>query len=480
MPRQMRPDDPFCMLVLGDFSGRASSGICKPESLASRPVHDIDRDNFGQVFSTLQPRLKMSLGDQLQQNVELAFNELDDFHPDQLFDSVEPFAEFRSVRRRLQNRVTFAEAARQLGATGVQGDSNGKPDDPALSDEGSLLNAAVEATQKTEPTSTIDQLIQEIVAPFVIPAVDPRLPELTAAVDAGISELMRRLLHHPDFQQLEANWLSLYSLVRKVETDHTLKIQLIDVSLDEFRAGATNETNIQQCGLYQRIVGGPYDFPNQLSPAVVLGCWEFEPTLTDINLLGLLSTIAAAAAAPCLAAAGSTFVGCPSFGESPDPDGWTTLPPNIEAAWEAVRSQPAAEYLGLTAPKVLIRRPYTDDVESFCFPELTTFAAHSDYLWGNATLLCGEALGAAFAIHGWKLDPRHPVEFDGLPMHFVTSDGETVPVPSAECWLTSRGAKVLSAVGLMPLLSVQGRDAVQLSGFRSVGLPPNTLRGRWE
>ena len=45
--------------------------------------------------------------------------------------------------------------------------------------------------------------------------------------DEASGELMRSILHHPRFQELEASWRGAYLLVRKVETDVDLKMYLL-------------------------------------------------------------------------------------------------------------------------------------------------------------------------------------------------------------------------------------------------------------
>lgn len=483
-PIPAQPDDPFCILVLGDFSGRASRHVCEPETLSDRRIHTIDRDDFDEVFIRLNPQLHLTLGGLDKHSVALTFRELDDLHPDQLYESVELFAELRTLRRRLKNPDTFAAAARQMGAMAQPGsptDSSPIPTDQstATPDGSSLLDAALEATDHAPQKPLIDQLIDEIVAPYVIPGPDPRLPDLLTSVDSGIAHLMRQLLHHPEFQALEANWRGLYSLVRNLETNRTLKIQLLDVSLDELQADQSEHASIEQSAFYQRIVQGLVHSPDQLRPAVMVGCWQFGPTVDDVALLSQLASVGATAEAPLLASAASTFVGGPSFDQFPDPDDWTAPPEEFLGAWNKLRSQSLAQFLGLTMPDVLLRRPYSDDVEAFDFLELTDAAVHSDYLWGNAALLYGRRLGEAFTADGWQLNLQGQQKIGGLPMHFYQEDGDSVAKSCAEGWLTSVAAKAIAEFGLMPLISVKAHDSVLLGGLRSASKQFTLLRGRW-
>jgi type VI secretion system protein ImpC len=483
-PTPVAPDEPFCILILGDFSGRTSRGIVEPDTLADRVVHTVDRDTFDELLGKLKPELHLAIGRETENSVTLAFGDLADFHPDQLYESVDLFAELRGLRRRLQNADTFTAAARQMGAIGGTSESttvrSATADGNAASfDGGSLLDAALEATSDQPPEPLVDRLIKEIVAPYVIPAADPRLPDLLASVDTGIADLMRRLLHHPDFQHLEANWRGLYSLVRNLETNRTLKVDVLDVSLDEVRADLCRPLELSQTAFYRRIVDGLVQATGQCRPAVITACWQFQPTVDDVELLGRLASVAEVAEAPILGAAASTMVGCSSFAEFPDPDDWASPPPEFLTAWNKLRSRSAASFLGLILPRFLLRRPYCDDIEAFAFEELPDPATHSSYLWGNAAWLCAQLLGEAFTANRWQLQPQQQLEVDGLAMHFFEEDGETVAKPCAEGWLTSRGAMVIGSFGLVPLLSVHGRDAVSLGVYRSISDTPLILKWRW-
>ncbi|MGE3805313.1 MAG: type VI secretion system contractile sheath small subunit, partial [Gemmataceae bacterium] len=70
-------ETPFRILVLGDFTGRASRGVC--EALAGRKPILLDRDNFEEVMGKLKIDLQLSLG--ASGRVAMSFLELVDFRP---------------------------------------------------------------------------------------------------------------------------------------------------------------------------------------------------------------------------------------------------------------------------------------------------------------------------------------------------------------------------------------------------------------
>src|SRR6478736_3517450 len=76
------PDSPFRILILGDFSGRANRGI--QASLGGRRPVLVDRDNIDDIVSEMHTELRLP-------GIDLAFSEVDDFHPDHIYSETDTF-----------------------------------------------------------------------------------------------------------------------------------------------------------------------------------------------------------------------------------------------------------------------------------------------------------------------------------------------------------------------------------------------------
>ena len=59
-------------------------------------------------------------------------------------------------------------------------------------------------------------------------------------------------------------------------------------------------------------------------------------------------------------------------------------------------------------------------------------------------------------------------EVDDLSVHQFEHDGESMVKPCAEVWLSDRAGEVILERGLMPVLSIKGRDAVRLPRLQSI------------
>jgi type VI secretion system protein ImpC len=453
----LESETPFRILILGDFSGRANRGLREiGPALAQRPVVRVDRDNFDHVLGRLKPSLRLG------PHLSLTFHELDDFHPDRLYDSLEIFGRLRALRQKLADAATFSTAAAELGL-----DAAAPPPEPAELTSGDLLEHAVAATQAQAggpPADPLAEHIRRVVAPYLTPKPHPRQAELLAQLDQAIAGLMRAVLHQPAFQALEALWRALFFLARRLETDGRLRIYLLDLSRDELAADLTTGELVES-GLYRALVEQTVGTLGGEAWSVVAGDFVFEQTRADAELLGRIAKLASQAGAPFLAEAG-------------------TQPPEADAAgpWAALRAMPEAAWIGLALPRFLLRLPYgrhTDPIESFDFEEMPAIPQHPWYLWGNPAFACVYLLGRAFQNWGWEMRPGMVQDIEDLPAHFYQEEGETKMKPCAELLLTEDAVEQILEMGYMPLVSFKNRDRVRLARFQSIARPPRPLAGPW-
>ena len=465
---------PMRLLVMGDFSGLTA----RPKAaLAARPTHRVDLDNLDTVMQRLAPRLQMPTG-------EVDFEGLDDFHPDALLNRLDVFQALRELRRRLVNPATFAQAAVELQQPGAPASPTipanpaaPAPTAPAAPGDGLLSqllggNLVAAAPAPASPTqaaaSGIDALIRQIVAPHIVPNIAPQQANLLASVDAAISEQMRTLLHAPAFQAMEAAWRGVQWLISSLELDDELQLHLFDVSREEVLADVVAaQGQLAQTGLHRALADRWRNQPGGESWTVLVGLYSFGPSDTDIGLLAALGLIASQAGGPLLAA-GDTAL---ASGE-----------PATLAGWHALRGSEAAPWIGLAAPRVLLRQPYgkaSDPVVAFNFEELAAGEpTHEDLLWGNGGLAAALLIARAFSAKGWDFEPGDERQIDDLPAYtFLMKDGERELQACAEHYLGEQGGNALLAAGLMPVMSHRYANAVTVMRFQSVAEPAAGLAG---
>ena len=148
------------------------------------------------------------------------------------------------------------------------------------------------------------------------------------------------------------------------------------------------------------------------------------------------------------------------------------------ADWPALRRSEAARWLGLGAPRVLLRLPYgrqTDRVDAFAFEEFAGAPQHDDFLGGHASLALALLLGRAFTARGWEMEPGDEREIGDLPAYTFTRDGEPELQACAERFLTESQLQAMLGRGIIPLASRRDRNAIVAIRFQSIADPPAPL-----
>ncbi len=488
------PETPFCIAILGDFTGRANRGISDARTIAKRRAWLLDRDNFDEVLSRCGAEIRLPIED--SGSLRLRFSELEDFHPDRIFERLEIFGKLREMRSGLQDPSTFQKAAEQLGVRSRDFEPERKKPGtaPAVAPSavklasGSLLDEMIEQTEARGPatprrsTDEVHEFAQRVVAQHLVSSPDPRQPEILAVIDRAIGSLMRAVLHNPDFQALEAAWRAAFLLVRQLDTGSQLKLYLLDISKEELAADLSSATDLRATGVYRLLVEQSIETPGAEPWAVILGNYSFGSANEDVELLSRLARIASRAGAPFLAAASPGLLGCTSLTSTPQPRDWKALAQEFARSWAELRHLPEANAVGLALPRFLLRLPYgkkTSPLESFDFEEFPELPVHDDYLWGNPAFAAGLMLGRSFSEAGWEMRPGTATEIEQLPLHIYQREGEPESKPCAEVLLTEDAAERMLDQGLMPLVSLKGRDRVRLVRFQSIADPPRALAGRW-
>jgi len=197
-------ETPFCIAILGDFSGRASRGVCDAKLIGKRRALPIDRDNFDEVLSRSGAEIQLAMGE--GGALHLRFSELDDFHPDGIFQRLDIFAKLREMRGRLQDPSTFQKVAGELGLRLGDSVADARKSDTAPATapgattlvSGRLLDAMVEQTEARVATERsgrsgddVGEFARRVVAQHLVNSPDPRQPEVLAVVDRAIGGLMR-------------------------------------------------------------------------------------------------------------------------------------------------------------------------------------------------------------------------------------------------------------------------------------------------
>ncbi len=459
----------FHIAILGDFSGRGSRGDL---SLNTCTPIAIDRDNFAEVFAALRVRLQLPFCES-----PLEFADLDELHPDFLLGNLALCERFKVLKNRLKKPELFAAAAAELQAMGVKGTADAqaatRPTEPRQAPENlleSIFASMPSAAQQASPLGDVDQFIKQLVAPYAQTKSEPRLPDLLAAVDEATSQTLRGILHQSAFQTLEANWRSLYFLVRRLNTNTRLKIFIIDASQAALVQDAKQQPDPTQTALYKLLVTH-YQTPGKIAFSCLQANWELNDNLDDLNLAANMALIAGSLGAISLLGGSEKLAGCAALSTQPDAADWNYIPnPEFSAAWQAFRASELSRHLAVVAPKFLLRLPYgkkTSPIDTFDFTELPANHPNNYYLWGNSASLVSLVLGENFLQFGTGFSTRIASQIDDLPMHVYTQDGVSHITPCAEIAILDSAAKRFTQAGLLVVRSIHNQNAVLIPALHS-------------
>ncbi len=479
---ETQPDSPFCIAIMGNFS--AKPDITKPRLI------EIDRDNFEEVMARFKIKLHLNLSSEKNTHneiIQIELNELDDFHPDILYEKLESFEKLRSLRRRLKSNNSFADAAAEIQSWLPQTEINEKKPAPIKNEPAStenLLDSILGSSQATDATaieaSQIDRLIKSIVAPYVEPAADPRQNEMLEMLDRVTESHMRDILHHPEFQAMESAWQSLYFLIKRLDTGAKLKLFILDISKQQLQQDlAVNDLNTSS--IY-KLFCDPSEGDNPWS--ILLGNYTFTDSIDDALSLANIGEIAQQSNATFIASAHEKLAGCDSFAKTEDYEDWNySISDGAKQAWDLLRQSSVASYISLALPRFLLRLPYgnkSKPIDAFKFEEMTSENNHANYLWGSAAFIKAECLAQNFSQNGWNMQLNDIFQTDNLPVHYYNDDGETVNKPVAEIMLTEKGGEILNKHGLVALWSVKNADCIRSADYRSISIDSENINGRWK
>ena len=304
---------------------------------------------------------------------------------------------------------------------------------------------------------------------------------IIAQIDKKLTEQVNEILHHTDFQALEAAWRGLHYLVNNTETDEMLKIRVLNISKKEAHKTLRKfkGTAWDQSPLFKKIYEEEFGQFGGEPFGTIIADYHFDHSPPDIELLGEMSKIAAAAHAPLITGAKPTLFQMDSWSELANPRDLTKIFQTPEyAAWRSLRESEDARYVGLAMPRFLGRLPYgakTDPVEAFDFEEDTEGAASEKYGWVNAAYAMAVNINRSFKEYGWCSRIRG-IESGGavenLPAHtFPTDDGGVDMKCPTEIAISDRRESELAKNGMMPLIHRKNSDIAAFIGAQSLHKP---------
>ncbi|MGE0860518.1 MAG: type VI secretion system contractile sheath large subunit [Gammaproteobacteria bacterium] len=354
------------------------------------------------------------------------------------------------------------------------------------SDFSALLQKEFKPTSdsaKSAVETAVQTLAQQALADTSLVSKDAirSIEAIIAALDKKLTEQVNEIIHHEDFQGLEGAWRGLHYLVNNTETDEQLKIRVMNISkkelhktLKKFKGTAWDQSPIFKKMYeeeYGQFGGEPY--------GCLIGDYHFDHSPQDVELLGEMAQVAAAAHAPFITGAAPSIMQMESWQELSNPRDLTKIFQTPEyAAWRSLREAEDSRYIGLAMPRYLARLPYgakTSPVDEFDFEEDVEGAQHDKYVWANAAYAMAVNVNRSFKEYGWATRIRGIESggaVEGLPTHtFPSDDGGVDMKCPTEIAISDRREAELAKNGFMPLIHRKNSDMAAFIGAQSLHKP---------
>ena len=489
-------NSPRRILILADLSARAARGALElGVGLSERPLVPVDVDNLDEVLFRYAPVLNIGREDGAEP-IRISFGAIDDFHPDQLFLRVPLLQELKGLRTRLAHPATFEAAARELrqlyGGEAAPREVVPEPESkepPAVEEGDDLFERLLGAPQQTTPTPSasgpvpgidVSALIRDLVqSDDFAPAAGPEQGQYLAMVDDRLSSVLRAILHHPLYQDLERAWRSVEWLAHRCDAREGFQIRVLDLSQEEIAADLASAGGDPKATALARLLSSA-GAGSDGGWSLIINDAHFGQSPDDLQILGALASLAASLGGPLLAGAAPEILGIPSILGHEHPSDWAPLSGDLARRWQMLRSSGVASWIGLALPRFILRMPYgrlRDPIDAFSFEEVAPDGGHDEYLWANPAFAIANCLIAAASKDddGWFGTGGDELVVDDLPAIAVERGGQKELLPGAEAWISDEAALMMLSRGLIPLISRRESNEVRLMGLRSLSDPPKDL-----
>jgi type VI secretion system protein ImpC len=296
-----------------------------------------------------------------------------------------------------------------------------------------------------------------------------------ARVDELIESQMNEIIHHENFQKMEASWRGLEDLVNNTNFNADITIDILDVEKEELSEDfEKNSSNIFSSALFDKVYIKEYDQFGGRPYGVMLGLYDFSSHRQDITWLERMGKVANASHCPFISSVSPKFFDCDSVEQLEslkNLDGVLSHP--RYSKWMELREKEEAAYIGLTLPRYVVRLPWDPD-KNPC--DVLNFKEDAEgdtkkYLWGNAAYLLGRNLVKSFEQSGWCQSIRGPKGgglVSGLAVDTFTLRGQKMIQAPVEIAIPDYREYEFARNGFIPLVYRKGSGEATFFSTQSI------------
>lgn len=293
--------------------------------------------------------------------------------------------------------------------------------------------------------------------------------QLIALIDDALNRQVNAILHHAEFQAMEARWCGLAMVVREASRSPEVKIKLLNASWRELARSMERATDFDQSHLFEIVYNREFGMPGGEPIGLMVGDYAFSPEDIDgvdgITTLSQIGMVAAAAFCPFIAGASPSTIGLEDFSELARVQDFSWLKQEkSRLRWNALRARDDSRFIGLVAPRILLRSPHKpfSRRREDPFPFREHIGEDGDtLLWGNPAFAFASVVVRNFIDSGWFADIRGVTqdEIDGgmlsswqlPPLDLGIESNGLSAQPPVEMQLTMGQEQQFSDLGIVPV-----------------------------
>ncbi|MEH3106684.1 MAG: type VI secretion system contractile sheath large subunit [Sphingomonas fennica] len=290
-----------------------------------------------------------------------------------------------------------------------------------------------------------------------------RAHRAVAAIDVLLGAQLDAVLHHPAFQRMEALWRGTAWLAQSMAGDTGLRLRLLDVRWGEMARDLERAMDFDQSVLFEKIYSDEFGTPGGEPYGMIVvdhAIWHRSTTrdrIDDVEVLGGLAEVAAAAFCPIVVGADPRMLGIDDFGDIDlRQDIAGSFTGTEFARYERLRGRPDTRFLAAAMPRLLMRRPYRGRAMprlGFVYDERVEDAA--DLCWLTGGFALAQVAARAMRMHRWPAAIRGALAED---------DGGIVAAPE-RLLLPSDLAGVVARFPTENAVSEEQEVALNAAGF---------------
>ncbi|MDH5654038.1 MAG: type VI secretion system contractile sheath large subunit [Gammaproteobacteria bacterium] len=450
---------PFMIGVISDLAGHNQELMPR---FRDRQFRDVDCNNLNKTLYSIAPFLRLNVpnvtkSDGHPLSVKLHFEQMSDFEPASIAEQLDGMGFYTDLHSVLSDLSSFVESqpepALQMLNLLTQGNINNAV---FIWRKNSNLKSA---HNSSDYITLLEELVTRIDKETTLKQFDAMLRESITDMEDIISRQLDQVIHHPEFQALEAGWRGLEYLCSRHDTGAGFKLRVMCATKRELYRDAVRAVEFDHAQLFKKLYDSSFAIPGETPYSLLVADYQMSHSNDDIDLIVSLSNICATVHLPWITGADPALFGMKGFPE-------LTIPRDVERIfdtsdyirWRSLREIEDIKYTFIAMPRILARLPWNADKQSeqnnlnWKIKYTEQIAQHSDYLWMNAAWGVATVIADSFARDRWpaNIHGAQYGRFKNLNAHILPQEDGTISINGpVETLLSDRLTQELNRLGLL-------------------------------